>query len=104
MNQRRGRQRSLGESSAMGMRRCTDARDDRTSTLMRVQHELAFRIFFSIEGETIGGEPIPGGNQTGEMRMLVLTVPCFLASCCCIAERVKLPECKLGPWIALLTH
>jgi hypothetical protein len=28
------------------------------------------------------------------MRMLVLTVPCFLASCCCIAERVKLPECK----------
>jgi hypothetical protein len=70
---------------------------DRTSTLMRVQHEIAFRIFFSIEGETIGGEPIPGGNQTGEMRMLVLTVPCFLASCCCIAERVKLPECELSP-------
>lgn len=64
---------------------------------MRFQHEIGFRIFFSIEGETIGGDPIPnnrGKDQTGEMRMLVLTVPCFLASCCCIAERVKLPECE----------
>ncbi|KAJ9092941.1 hypothetical protein QFC19_008539 [Naganishia cerealis] len=29
-----------------------------TSTLMRVQHELSLRIFFSIEGETIGGQAI----------------------------------------------
>ena len=67
---------------------------------MRIQHEIGLRIFFSIEGETIGGDPIPnnrGKDQTGEMWMLVLTVPCFLASCCCIAERVKLPECKSPP-------
>ncbi|KAJ9116306.1 hypothetical protein QFC22_004746 [Naganishia vaughanmartiniae] len=63
-----------------------------TSTLMRVQHDVSLRIFFSIDGETIGGQPIRDRDQAGEMRMLVLSIPCFLASCCCISERIILPE------------
>jgi hypothetical protein len=47
---------------------------------MRVQHEVSLRIFFSIEGETIGGQAIQEKDQAGEMRMLVLSIPCFLAS------------------------
>jgi hypothetical protein len=45
-----------------------------------IQHSLSLRVFFSVKGETLNGEPIEGADDTGEMRMLVVQQPERLSS------------------------
>jgi hypothetical protein len=45
-----------------------------------IQHSLSLRVFFSVKGETLNGEPIKGEDDTGEMRMLVVQQPERLSS------------------------
>ncbi|GHJ89169.1 hypothetical protein NliqN6_5571 [Naganishia liquefaciens] len=68
-----------------------------TSTPLRVEHEIAIKIFFSVQGETRQGEAMADTKQQGEVRMLVISVPVVIASCCCIEQRVKLPSYSEDP-------
>lgn len=65
---------------------------DGTITPIRVNHDLVVQVFFSVNGEDLHGNPIEGEDQSGVMRMLVLTLPTVLPSCTCTFERVTLPE------------
>jgi hypothetical protein len=52
----------------------------RTSTPLRVEHEISIKIFFSVQGETRQGERMKDPQKQGEVRMLVVAVPVVIAS------------------------
>jgi hypothetical protein len=56
-----------------------------------VTHELAWQIFYSIEGQAVNGKPIDG---PGELRMMQVKMPCNLPSCCNISSALSLPTCE----------
>ena len=62
----------------------------RTSTPLRVEHEIAIKIFFSVQGETRQGEAMADTKQQGEVRMLVISVPVVIASVSNKSSRVVL--------------
>lgn len=69
---------SLPSSASPSLITCLDT--CRTSTPLRVEHEIAVKIFFSVQGETRQGEPMADCKQPGEVRMLVISVPVVIAS------------------------
>lgn len=59
-----------------------------TITPIRVSHELLVRIFYSVEGETVGGREILG---PGEVRMCQVRLPITVPSCMCGTATLNLP-------------
>lgn len=57
-------------------------RSEHTVSPFDIQHTLSLRVFFSVRGEALNGEPIEGDDETGEMRMLVINLPERLSSVC----------------------
>ena len=63
---------------------------DRTITPIRVSHDLLLQVFYSIDGETVTGQPCEG---PGELRMMQVKVPVNVPSCCCSLNALNLPTC-----------
>ncbi|ORX38571.1 hypothetical protein BD324DRAFT_577633 [Kockovaella imperatae] len=62
-----------------------------TITPIRVKHELAIQVFYSIQGESVAGMPIKG---PGELRMMSYRMPVMVPSCTCTVAALSLPTCN----------
>lgn len=53
----------------------------RTKTPIRVKHKLVLKVYFSVAGETLSGEPLLGEAEgVGDLRMLMVNLPELLPS------------------------
>ncbi|KAJ9102827.1 hypothetical protein QFC20_004934 [Naganishia adeliensis] len=52
-----------------------------TKTPIRVKHKLTLKVYFSVVGETLSGEPIQGEEEgVGDLRLLMVNLPEILPS------------------------
>jgi hypothetical protein len=53
----------------------------RTKSPIRVKHKLVLKVYFSVAGETLTGEPLHGEPEgAGDLRMLMVNLPELLPS------------------------
>jgi hypothetical protein len=63
------------------------------STPITVTHKLVVELLYSVLGEDIKGDQLPGGGP-GMVRALVIEKPTVIVSCNFTPEELRLPTCK----------
>ncbi|WVQ72618.1 hypothetical protein IAR50_002176 [Cryptococcus sp. DSM 104548] len=66
---------------------------ERTITPIRISHDLIFQVYYSIDGESVSGEPIDG---PGELRVMQIKVPVLMSSCHCVKDALNLPTYEMA--------